>query len=94
MMKEKIVACGGFPLYQTYEYRNIKWGADLEDNEVISIHTLVVDPLLHGQGLGHKMLAHAVSPAKENNLRAVRIDTLITNLPAKRVYEHFGFVYR
>lgn len=67
MMKEKIVACGGFPLYQTYEYRNIKWGADLEDNEVISIHILVVDPLLHGQGLGHKMLAHIPGKRKQSS---------------------------
>lgn len=34
---------------------------------IISIHILVVDPLLHGQGLGHKMLAHIPGKRKQSS---------------------------
>lgn len=81
--------------YQCNEgYLGTQWKTDATDEEVLVIHALGVLPECHHQGLAKRMVREAIRIARENHLRAIRLDVLDGNLPALKLYEGFGFEYR
>ena len=40
------------------------------------------------------MMREIISLAKKSERKAIRLDALATNIPAQRLYEKLGFVYR
>lgn len=75
-------------------YRNITWGVDAAEEEVTVIHALGVLPVHGGKGLGKAMVREALSLAKADGQKAVRLDVLAGNLPAEKLYTGLGFQYR
>lgn len=76
------------------EYAQVDWGVDAKPEEVTVIHALGVLPKYHGKGISHFMVDGAIRLARENARKAVRLDVLHGNLPAFRLYERHGFVFR
>lgn len=81
-------------MYQSEGYHEICWSQNLEDNEVACLHILAVTPAYQGKGVSKKMMAEIISMVKENGKKAIRLDVLASNIPARRMYERLGFVYR
>ena len=77
---------------QTEGYRKIKWSINAADHEVAVVHLLAVDPDYQGQGIAAATLEKIIKIAADMNNKAVRLDAIITNEPAQRLYEKFGFV--
>ena len=63
------------------------------DEETAVIHTLGVSPARTGQGLALGMIEGAVSLAREQGWKALRLDVLEENEPAHRLYRRAGFTY-
>ena len=76
------------------EYAQVDWAVDAKPEEVTVIHALGVLPRYHGKGVSHFMVDSAIRIARENGQKALRLDVLQGNLPAFRLYERHGFVFR
>lgn len=75
------------------EYQNINWLVNVNDEQMIVIHTLAVLPVCRGQGIAKEMVKHAISLSKQNQYQSIRLDVLEGNIPAMRLYEGLGFQY-
>lgn len=67
------------------------WRRELQPGEYLVVHLLAVDPACKRNGIGGFLIDHAIAYAKENGYRAVRLDIVPDNLPAKRLYTSRGF---
>ncbi len=77
--------------YQPDAYAAADWQIPAEPWEILVIHTLAVHPLYHSKGLGKSFLAFAEQLAQERNMKAIRLDTAMTNKPAAALYEKIGY---
>ncbi len=75
------------------DYNKAKWSRQLQDGEYMVIHALAVEPKLHGSGLGKEIVGFCIDNAKNHGYKAVRLDIVPGNVPAKHLYEGFGFNY-
>ena len=46
-----------------------------------------------GNGIGKEMVRFCIEYAKEHGYKAVRLDVVPDNIPARRLYESCGFKY-
>lgn len=76
---------------QPPEYKNVPWASELKYNEVLVIHTLCVDPLHVGTGIGTALVDFAKQLARECECKAIRLNTTHRNLIATRLYLKSGF---
>ena len=67
------------------------WKNDLAEGEFLVIHTLAVDPAFERRGVGGFLVDGSVAFAKENGYKAVRLDIVPENVPAKNLYLSKGF---
>ena len=81
-------------MHQGPDYEDISWAEKLENDQVATLHLLAVCPEYRGRALGNTILVLAGELAKQQEKKAVRLDVLESNLPAQRMYEKVGFVYR
>jgi ribosomal protein S18 acetylase RimI-like enzyme len=73
------------------DYSHGHWSKALRPGEFLAVHLLAVDPAYKKQGIGGFLTDHAIAYAGENGYRAVRLDIVPDNLPAKRLYTSRGF---
>lgn len=74
-------------------YEKGDWQTNLKKGEYLVIHTLATEPDLHNRGIGKFMVTYCVSYAKEHGFKAIRLDVVPENIPAKRLYEKLGFTF-
>lgn len=75
------------------EYDKGAWSRDLPLGRYLVIHALAADPDLARQGIAREMVRFCLSFARQQGYSAVRLDTTLDNLPAKRLYMGCGFGY-
>lgn len=87
--------CGAFVLDENpggaYERGN--WSVALHEGEYLIIHALAVSHELAGQGIGAAAVTYCMNYAKAAGYKAVRIDVVPSNLPARGLYEKMGFTF-
>ena len=71
----------------------VKWQQDLPVGTFLIVHALAIDPAYHGQGIGTEVIRFAVRKAKKEDYRALRVEIVTINDPAKRLFEKQGFIY-
>ena len=76
------------------DYHEIAWERKVPDNNVAVVHIFGVSPDYQRRGIGRDMLRKAILLARENHKKAVRLDALASNTPARHLYESEGFRYR
>ena len=77
---------------QGKDYRAVIWGKDLKDEEVATLHILAVTPEYQGKGVSKRMVEAIISLVMEKGKKALRLDTLASNIPAQHMYEKLGFI--
>ena len=77
----------------TKGYAKAQWSIYAEPEEVAIIHILCVHPRHAGCGYAKQLLDWAISHAKRQGKKAIRLDVLQGNLPAERLYRGKGFQY-
>lgn len=75
------------------DYSRGIWSRELADGDYFVIHTLAVDPEEYGKGIAGKIIDYCISSASEQGLKAIRLDVVPDNTPARRLYERKGFSF-
>ncbi len=73
------------------EYNNVAWPVHAAADEVMVIHALGVLPSYGGNGYAKQMVGYAIEHAKKEGQKALRLDVLLGNLPAVKLYTKAGF---
>ena len=76
---------------QLDEYAKIPWEYPAENDEVGVIHTLVIRPSMSGRGYARKFVAWLEEEAARQGCKVMRLDTPMTNTPAKIMYPKLGY---
>ena len=72
-------------------YDAFPWPEALTEDRYLVLHTLAVADAYAGQGVGTAMLRYAQQLTAAAGLRAIRLDVLLGNRPAERLYAAAGF---
>lgn len=75
-------------------YNSVDWQVKTAPEHVFYVHLLGVNPSMHGQGIGKKLIAHIIELAKLKGIQSIRLDVLPHNIPAQKLYESMGFKKR
>ncbi len=87
----RIVGAAAINQTQVDVYSGAPWKYDAPDNEVMVIHTLVIDPNVKGRGYGKKFVKFYEDYAIEHGCRYLRIDTNERNSAARGLYSALGY---
>lgn len=87
----RIVAAAKINQEQVDVYANVRWNFDAPDEQVMVLHTLVVDPDCKGQGYGPSFVEFYEEYALANNCPYLRMDTNQTNAAARKLYKKLGY---
>ncbi len=88
---DKVVASAIINRTQVDVYADCKWSLECEDDEVMVLHTLTVEPACAGRGIGRKFVAFYEDYARGHNCKALRIDTNAVNITARGLYSKLGY---
>ena len=92
--QDTVVGMVAIVMHQGLDYEAVPWAEKLGNDQVATLHLLAVRPEHRGRAIGNTILELASELAKQNGKRAMRLDVLESNLPAQRMYEKAGYVYR
>lgn len=76
---------------QVPAYAQAQWAYPAPPDQVMVLHTLVVDPLAQGQGYGRAFVAFYEDYARSHHCSYLRMDTNVKNTTARRMYAKLGF---
>ena len=76
---------------QVPEYADCPWACPAPDDQVMVLHTLVVDPLAQGKGYGRAFVAYYEDYARRCGCPYLRMDTNARNLRARELYAKLGY---
>ena len=76
---------------QVDAYAEVKWLYPALDEQVMVLHTLVVEPACSGKGYGTKFVAFYEDYARENGCPYLRMDTNARNKAARKLYAGLGY---
>ena len=86
-----VVAAARINQAQVDCYARANWSFDAAPEQVMVLHTLVVDPLCAGGGFGTAFVSFYEQYAKAHACRYLRMDTNVINKAARRFYAKLGF---
>lgn len=73
-------------------YAKASWKyTDAADEQIMVLHTLVIDPDTKGRGFGTQFVRFYEDYAKKDGCMYLRIDTNEKNTAARRLYKHLGY---
>lgn len=95
MCCDKDMIVGAFVLNDDPQgkYENAVWSMQLAEGEYMVCHSLASSPSMQGKGIGKEMVRFCIEYAIEHGYKAVRLDVVPDNIPARRLYESCGFKY-
>ncbi len=76
---------------QVDAYADGKWTYPARNDEVMVLHTLVVEPTAGGRGIGRAFVAFYERYAREHGCTVLRMDTNAKNAAARRLYQKLGY---
>lgn len=91
MEHERIVAAMVLNHHPNEDYETVFWQVDASDAEVTILHLLAVLPEYWGRGFGKELLCFADQFLRAKGQKALRLDVMEENLPARRLYAQNGF---
>lgn len=74
-------------------YKDIAWSIEAKDSELFVIHALGINPMFSNKGIAKEMVQHVIKIAHEKNIKTIRLDELVGNIPAEKAYTKMGFMY-
>ena len=86
-----ILACGRINREQVDVYAQVPWRYEAAPEQVMVLHTLVVEPAAKGKGLGSAFVAFYEAYARAHGCPCLRIDTNERNLRARALYKRLGY---
>lgn len=90
----RVLAAARINRKQELEYAKCRWAVDAPDDEVMVIHTLVVDPEASGCGIGSRFVEFYEDLALSRGCPYLRMDTNVINKAARALYRKLGYSER
>lgn len=87
----RIAAAGIINQIQVPEYIDCSWEYDAPDEDVMVLHTLVVDPAAQGRGYARAFVRYYEEYAAAHGRPFLRMDTNERNVRAREIYARLGF---
>ena len=87
----RVLAAAVINQTQVDAYTDGKWTYPARDDEVMVLHTLVVEPTAGGRGIGRAFVAFYEHYAREHGCTVLRMDTNAKNAAARRLYQKLGY---
>ncbi len=87
----RIVGTGIINRAQVDVYAEVSWLYPASDEQVMVLHTLVIDPAEKGKGFRQEFVAFYEEYAARSGCTCLRMDTNARNIGARRLYKHLGF---
>ena len=87
----RVVGCAIINQSQVDTYRQANWTHDAPDDQVMVLHTLVVDPACAGRGCGTRFVAFYEDYARTHGCAFLRMDTNARNRAARALYGRLGY---
>ena len=87
----RVVAAAKIDQNQMEQYAQCRWHSDAAPEQVLVLHTLVVDPEAKGRGYGSAFVAFYEKLALETGRLCLRMDTNARNTPARALYAKLGY---
>ena len=72
-------------------YAKGNWKNKVNDDKIMVIHTLTVEPSVSHKGIGKKFVDFYENFAKNNNCNELRMDTNEKNIIARKFYKKIGY---
>lgn len=72
-------------------YRNAEWQYPAPDEQIMVLHTLVIDPRAKGRGLGRAFVDYYEQYARDCGCRYLRMDTNARNENARAFYRKLNY---
>lgn len=91
LLEDEIVASAIINSAQVDVYEKGEWQYDAADEEILVLHTLTVDPLAGGKGIGRAFVDFYEKLAKERERPYLRLDTNAKNARARKMYKSLGY---
>ena len=89
-----VVASAIINRIQPWQYAQIDWAHVAEDEEVMVLHTLTVDPAKGSRGYGKAFVSFYEKYALEEKSPKLRMDTNERNARARKMYKKLGYEER
>lgn len=74
-------------------YENAAWSKSLSKGDYMVCHALATAPSLQATGIGKRIVEFCIDYAKRHAYKALRLDVVPDNVPARKLYEKSGFTY-
>ena len=87
----KVIASAIINKAQVPEYALAAWKHSAEDDEIMVLHTLCIDPAEQGKGYGRAFVSFYEDYAHKNGCRELRMDTNAINKAARAMYRKLGY---
>lgn len=87
----RIVGAAFINQLQVDVYDQANWRYPARDEEVMVMHTLVIEPAVQHRGLGRAFLEYYEDYARAHGCRYLRIDTNARNETARAIYRKYGY---
>lgn len=87
----KVVACGKINHFQDECYKEGAWKYPAAPEDIMVLHTLVVDPAESGKGYGTKFLSFYEGFSLSHGCSILRLDTNARNTGARAFYQKHGY---
>lgn len=87
----QIVASAVINTLQDQIYQEGDWSFEGEEDEIMVLHTLVVDPSVRGKGIAKKFVKYYEDYGKAMGARCLRMDTNKINVLARKMYKNLGY---
>ena len=88
---EYVTAAAKIDHHQMAQYAQCVWRNDAPPEQVLVLHTLVVDPAVKGKGYGTAFVRFYEDMGRETGRSCLRIDTNARNTTARALYARLGY---
>ena len=90
-MDGKVVGTAIINQIQVDTYQYASWQYQASDEQVMVLHTLVIDPYISGHGLGTAFVKYYEQYASEHGCVYLRLDTNARNVNARKFYKKLNY---
>ncbi len=73
-------------------YEKVPWKVDASLDDIGIVHSVATRPAYHGKGFAYKLLKAAIENAQTEGLKALQLDTFVTNVRSHGLYDKLGFI--
>ena len=88
---KKIIGAAIINKNQVDSYKNGKWHYNVSNDEIMTLHTLVISPYCAGKGYGKMFIEFYEQYALSNGCSYLRLDTNEKNTRARFMYKKLGY---